>query len=764
MADIRVSLILNGNQYLGELNRATVATERFKDKAESAGNGITGSFGKITGMASVLSATFVALGYKTMAYADQVTDLADAYGTSISNVVALTKALEQAGGKGENAGRVFLEMSKSINEANQGNLKTLATFERLGISISDLATMGDTEIRGKLIRALADMPAGVERTALQFQLFGKALNGVDIRRLSSELEGSQGKYDKYAQSLKTAGDAADNLAKIMGDIKMAFAQAFEPVFAVIANVKVPVEALTVAFRALAAAMLVVVAEQVLVGFAKLTAAMRALTLMMAKNPLILLLSVLAAVGIAAADAAGWLDKLMGSTSGAADAAGNMASATEEAARNQDGLNEKLNKARETLTKIGEQQAVNNQTALDKLKIEQDSIWQSESRKQIILEIGKIEADTQQKIIDLKKAFNGLDAEMQGRVKGEYEGQLDIIRQQGDEQKKNVTIMLEGIQNAKLAFNDYARGFEILNDVEAKKFKIDVGINPVGERGAIQREETVNALLQKRQIILQEVAKQNYAAPLQDIASEIMRGAKSYEQVITEFNQRTGGQYAEQVQQLIMGTDKQIQAVDSSLRGLVDTRLRAMEETRKFSYGWEQAFNKFADDATNSAKVAERMFSKFTSGVEDLIVNFVKTGKFQWKDFVNTMAEELLRAQIQRTIANIMGSTGLGTPYSKSGGGSSGGLLSTIGNFLGFANGGIIPTNAPVLVGERGPELLVGAGGSTVIPNSGLGGSTVVNYNIQAVDALSFQQLVARDPQFIHAVAMQGARSVPSTRR
>ena len=94
----------------------------------------------------------------------------------------------------------------------------------------------------------------------------------------------------------------------------------------------------------------------------------------------------------------------------------------------------------------------------------------------------------------------------------------------------------------------------------------------------------------------------------------------------------------------------------------------------------------------------------------------------------------------------------------------GGLFGSIGKLLGFANGGIIPTNAPVLVGERGPELLMNARGSQVIPNNQLGGTTNVIYNINAVDASSFKQLVARDPAFIYAVSQQGAKSIPSTRR
>jgi hypothetical protein len=42
-------------------------------------------------------------------------------------------------------------------------------------------------------------------------------------------------------------------------------------------------------------------------------------------------------------------------------------------------------------------------------------------------------------------------------------------------------------------------------------------------------------------------------------------------------------------------------------------------------------------------------------------------------------------------------------------------------------------------------------------------ATNVTYNINAVDASSFKALVAADPGFIHAVAMQGSMSVPGRR-
>jgi lambda family phage tail tape measure protein len=83
-----------------------------------------------------------------------------------------------------------------------------------------------------------------------------------------------------------------------------------------------------------------------------------------------------------------------------------------------------------------------------------------------------------------------------------------------------------------------------------------------------------------------------------------------------------------------------------------------QKSRSFSTGWKQAFNDYVDDATNAAAVAGRLFDKFTKGLEDAIVDFTKTGKFNWKKFVAEMSEELLRAQIRKTIANLGKAFGL----------------------------------------------------------------------------------------------------------
>jgi lambda family phage tail tape measure protein len=173
----------------------------------------------------------------------------------------------------------------------------------------------------------------------------------------------------------------------------------------------------------------------------------------------------------------------------------------------------------------------------------------------------------------------------------------------------------------------------------------------------------------------------------------------------------------------------------------------------FGLAMSESFKNYRDEATNAARIARDVFSTATKGMEDALTKFVKTGKLSFKSLISDMLETILRSQIQAIVAQIF----------SIGGKVGGGILGNIGNVLGFANGGMIPNNGPMLVGERGPEIISGAAGRIVTPNNQLGGGTVTYY-INAVDAMSFKQMIAQDPQFIYALTEQGRRSVPGTRR
>ena len=170
----------------------------------------------------------------------------------------------------------------------------------------------------------------------------------------------------------------------------------------------------------------------------------------------------------------------------------------------------------------------------------------------------------------------------------------------------------------------------------------------------------------------------------------------------------------------------------------------------FGLAMSESFKNYRDQATNAARIARDVFTTATKGMEDALTKFVKTGKLSFKSLISDMLETILRSQIQAIVAQIF----------SIGGKIGGGILE---NIRGYANGGMIPNNGPMLVGERGPEIISGAAGRIVTPNNQLGGS-MVTYNINAVDAMSFKQMIAQDPQFIYALTEQGRRSVPGTRR
>jgi lambda family phage tail tape measure protein len=217
-------------------------------------------------------------------------------------------------------------------------------------------------------------------------------------------------------------------------------------------------------------------------------------------------------------------------------------------------------------------------------------------------------------------------------------------------------------------------------------------------------------------------------------------------------------------ELRQARQKEIDDATNGINNLIALKKKSVEEDQalrdSFEFGWENAFNKYAEDADNAARQAQGYFETFTRGFEDAFVRFVQTGKFSFKDLINSMIAQFARLQAQKFITSIFGGGG-------GGGGFFGNLFGSIGKIFGFANGGNPAMNKPIVVGERGPELMIPRNASTIIPNEALGGGgnqTIVSYNIQAVDAASFQQLVARDPKFLHAVVEKGRRSMPQGAR
>ena len=172
----------------------------------------------------------------------------------------------------------------------------------------------------------------------------------------------------------------------------------------------------------------------------------------------------------------------------------------------------------------------------------------------------------------------------------------------------------------------------------------------------------------------------------------------------------------------------------------------------FVAGVEESMKKYAESLTplkQGAAMADAVYSNMGSALD----RFVDTGKFKFSDFARSVIMDLIKIQLRATATQLFNS-----------------VLGTFGFSLpGRALGGPVTAGQPYIVGEQGPEVFLPTSSGTIVPNNKIGGQaggnqTNINYNIQAVDALSFRQLVARDPNFIYAVTEQGRKSIPVTRR
>ena len=171
----------------------------------------------------------------------------------------------------------------------------------------------------------------------------------------------------------------------------------------------------------------------------------------------------------------------------------------------------------------------------------------------------------------------------------------------------------------------------------------------------------------------------------------------------------------------------------------------------FAAGWARAFEDFETGVNDTAAYGETIFKTMTEGFTDAIMTFVETGKLSFKDLFKSLMTEIIKMQANKLFLSLFGA---------------GGALGDF--FAGFKNkGGYIPAGKFGIAGEGGgPEIVNGPANvtSTKATAKLLGGSqreVVVNYNINAVDAQSFKQLVASDPEFIYNVTRVGQRRLPA---
>jgi hypothetical protein len=207
---------------------------------------------------------------------------------------------------------------------------------------------------------------------------------------------------------------------------------------------------------------------------------------------------------------------------------------------------------------------------------------------------------------------------------------------------------------------------------------------------------------------------------EEIRKEREREAQLIENIVNLTDEQTGAQekFNKEIAELIrLRKEEKITAQQLAVAE-EDARRRMLAASRRWIDGVERALRDYEDQATDSARNAEEVTLNFLRNAEDAFVSFSQTGKFEFRELLNSIVADINRALIRENITGPI-SEGLNT------------LIKNIdfksifsfnadGNAFvrgapvqAFASGGIVnrPTVFPMangagLMGEAGPEAIL----------------------------------------------------------
>lgn len=756
-----------------------------QNKLQQTSNAFAGLKNAVLGFAT---ASFIGGLYKM---ANELTDMAAATGVSTQAILGFSGAVSANGGTMDGATKAIGKFVVAIDGAASGSKELQDTFLDLNISLGDLRKLSEEDLLKKTLEGLNNITDASKRVALGVKLFGKEFRSVDIKSVADQYDYFLKKAGLSAEAVQAAGDASQNFSNAFKTFSIQILAALEPISKLavaILSMKGVIEPLITAVIGFGSAWLIFAK---VIPFVKTGMAAIAISIAGSGGAIAALGTQLMGVQAGAmafgrnmARAFGFLPtayggvasltfafsglfrgllrfagivgvfytifeivssliktitgsglvewgekalKALGIISQTSAEKEKAAEANKKQANSQREVNDAMAKEKESLQAIIRAYRESNQQANKKFQLETDAISLSEaqallaqeqfsSQSSYLQEMKKLQDQLNEKKISgsaSDKAMIPVITAAMASLTSEYQKQIPAVTALVAARVKEMELdrfklyatknLIESQNKLQSIQDDIAKS--TMTELEKKWYDIEAAATAAG-KAAIEAEEA------QRKTKLDPAERAKYYEVARQGNAELKAAAE-----------------AEYV------------------------------NSRRFTTGWKNAFNEYVDNATNAAQQAQRIFQAATQGMEDLLMNFFKTGKFGWRDFVQNIIDVMMRSQVQQLIAKTFG--GIGS-VGGGGGGGRGGLFggAIIPGFL--ADGGPAGAGKPYIVGERGPELFVPSTSGSVVPNGALGGSQVT-YNINAVDALSFKQMIAADPTFLHAVAEQGRRRLPGAR-
>jgi hypothetical protein len=773
-ASVKVTLELDDKGYLTGIKAATDVTNKLKTAAEQGTQGIATGFSNATGklgefagkmnslVGVLLGAGFVAFGQKALAAADNVVDLSNATDVSIPKILQLRDAFAANGGSADSLAKVLSKLSNSLYDAREGGATAQENLIKLGFSMKEIANLDTEKAMAKVVDKLAAMTDPVERNALAFRTLGREAKSIDWAGVANGTKSATDEYDKMAASQKAAADAHDKLNAAADKLTIAFANMLDRVGVLdfIKDLDTNMQKLEKVVTVAAGAMAAFASAQVILGIIAMGKAILdlekgiiavgvALKLLEKGNVFTKLLSMAVTLGGVAAAYLGVTKMLEESMKGPDT------SEAEKALEEQRKLAEATankKKDKPAVAPYWEKELVGLRLLTTEYERNENALLSRLRKSTAQIGDGEDQINMTNRLAETTERYNNKMAELEGKRKVLEASQQSAGR---DAQIGEIGKQMKAISALYDATYETAVADTKANNEAISRDKIRVTLlnNQIALQDRLKSLQDESA-----KVGLTSIEKKYY-----DIEAAAKKAAEA--EIRAEETRRFGNVAGQGKYQL--GDEEKKSITDAAMarvKAEKEQTQSTFEAQRTFAGGWKDAFNSYVESATNAAQQAQSIFSSVTRGLEDLIVNFVTTGKLNFKDFANSIIAEFVRIQARKVIAGLMGGSGTSDFFSM---------------LTGKAVGGPVAANTPYIVGENGPELFYSKTAGNIIPNNQLGNIvnpnnpistgamnniTNVNYTIHAADAQSFRQMIARDPEFLYAVTEKGRSSIPTGRR
>jgi lambda family phage tail tape measure protein len=689
-------------------------------------NGIIGKLGPLGAVAGLAGGAFVALGAKALQLAGDLSDIAGATGIAAGTLMNFRQSVVEAGGKAEDFAQIAAKLNQSVQEAAGGNETFQKSFQRLGVFVTDAnGKVRDTEsILRDVIARFRSGQLSSEQYAAAIDVLGKNINKLELAKLQAvadPIKDEQIKQlDKYNENIDKLAETINNkLITAFGGLAAAINNALgaEDRWANTekeANKRGQTyrdrtegfmnSPLFGAQREPLSGQLIVQPNRLREMTEKEKAAFKAREEAAAAHANEMQRQINRGANVQTTGAGGF-----GATPESTLKAREESLKRIKVLEIEQGRQTQLAANNERLSAIlnfaDQETAITEKTTAAIKDIEINS--QAEIAK------ARLEIFNQERLSNQEKTKEFAAKEKEIQLKAA----VDIGKARG-QMAEQLNREAERIQNIITQSKARTEEESRLNDLLEQRNKF-VNENAAATDRERDRAQALFDLEQERLKIIRQISLIKDLPEAERLARE-----KEINDIFDQRRQKTVAQ----------------QEADKALQG-------------NFSAGFERAYRQYAEDSNNAFETAGRLFQTVTKGMEDNFVDFAKTGKFEFKGFINSILEDLLRSQVRQLISQLFSG-------GRSGGGST--ILNTLGSIFGRANGGPVIGNTPYIVGERGPELFVPNTTGNIMNNASLGGGSVT-YNINAVDAMSFKQMVASDPTFLFAVTEQGRRRLPGAR-